>query len=134
MKIRHASDHLLYQQVGGYRRVIERETLARWGVAPKWTTKSGTPSLPAWVCRSDWVVTCDVCREQVAIEPGELFFCPSCLNASHDGYARRVTFPKQKESIERILVLRPDPNTRNWLPGETLKDLEAENAAHGVGV
>ena len=34
--------------------------------------------------------------------------------------------------IERLLAMRPDPNTRNWTPGETLHDLVRENALHGL--
>jgi hypothetical protein len=29
-------------------------------------------------------------------------------------------------------MARPDPTTRHWLPGETVDDLLAENAAYGV--
>lgn len=34
--------------------------------------------------------------------------------------------------IERLLSMRPDELNRNWVPGETLIDLMAENAKHGV--
>jgi hypothetical protein len=29
-------------------------------------------------------------------------------------------------------MMRPDPTTRNWFPGETLHDLMFENASHGI--
>jgi hypothetical protein len=35
--------------------------------------------------------------------------------------------------VERLLTFRPDVTTRNWVPGETLHDLLAENVAHGIG-
>jgi len=34
--------------------------------------------------------------------------------------------------VERILMMRPDPSTRNWVPGETLQDLMWENGQHGI--
>jgi len=34
--------------------------------------------------------------------------------------------------VERLLMMRPVPSTRNWLPGETLHDLMFENGAHGI--
>ena len=35
-------------------------------------------------------------------------------------------------SIERLLLMRPLPYTRNWWPGETVQDLMRENGEHGV--
>jgi hypothetical protein len=35
-------------------------------------------------------------------------------------------------SVERLLLMRPDPMTQNWEPGETLIDLMWENGAHGI--
>ncbi len=35
-------------------------------------------------------------------------------------------------AIERVLLRRPVLSTRNWAPGETVADLERENAEHGV--
>lgn len=34
--------------------------------------------------------------------------------------------------VERLLLLRPDPTSRSWYPGETLDDLAVENMTHGV--
>jgi hypothetical protein len=34
--------------------------------------------------------------------------------------------------VERILMERPNPRNRNWLPGETVFTLLAENIAHGI--
>lgn len=34
--------------------------------------------------------------------------------------------------VERILMMRPDPSTRSWFPGETLNDLMWENGEHGI--
>lgn len=79
---------------------------------------------------------------------------PGCANAEHAG-PHRVTghvgglggavfrcsnceltcpteWPPNVEDIERLLAMRPVPETRNWWPGETLTDLLAENIAHGL--
>lgn len=41
-------------------------------------------------------------------------------------------WPAQVEDIERLTLARPVPTTRNWVPGETLEQLLAENMAHGL--
>lgn len=43
-----------------------------------------------------------------------------------------VVWPTDRVEIERILMDRPDPNNRNWFPGESIYDLVAENVRHGV--
>jgi len=43
-----------------------------------------------------------------------------------------VEFPEDRATIEAILLLRPNPANRNWLPGETLADLVLENVVHGI--
>lgn len=134
MKIREAKDQLAVQKYasGNYRGFIERECRLRWNSHANWEI-GNAPALHAWICASDWVVTCDICREQVVIDYGEIYFCPNCLNAGHDGRARVVKFPNDRAAIEGLLVLRPNPNNRNWLPHETIDDLKKENAEHGIG-
>lgn len=41
-------------------------------------------------------------------------------------------WPADTDSIGLILGQRPVPSTRNWLPGETLGSLLAENVLHGI--
>jgi len=43
-----------------------------------------------------------------------------------------ITWPVDRADIERVLADRPVPATRAWLPTETVADLAAENAAHGI--
>ena len=38
-----------------------------------------------------------------------------------------IEWPTEQERIESLLAVRPVPQTRNWLPGETVDDLIAEN-------
>ncbi len=44
----------------------------------------------------------------------------------------RAVWPEQREAIWDITKQRPVPQTRNWLPGETVDDLRRENEEHGV--
>lgn len=41
-------------------------------------------------------------------------------------------WPPNVEDIEWLVMQRPVPGTRNWLPGEELQDLLAENVQHGI--
>lgn len=56
------------------------------------------------------------------------FDCPFC------GAFNEVIWPSEDMvyGVERILMMRPDPSTRNWFPGETLNDLMWENGIHGI--
>jgi hypothetical protein len=40
--------------------------------------------------------------------------------------------PDMVPAVEQLLSPRPAPVTRNWHPGETLADLQAENFEHGI--
>ena len=46
----------------------------------------------------------------------------------------RLLIPADIEAIERVLLQRPVPETRNWWLDETLADLIAENAAQGIAL
>lgn len=79
---------------------------------------------------SFWEVRCGCCRygaERLQrFQPWtECRFC---------GQVTEVIWPPEKmvHGIERLLMMRPDPTTRNWRPGESLHDLMLENGAHGV--
>lgn len=54
--------------------------------------------------------------------------------ASHGGCGLRcgVAWPADIADLERVLLARPIPANRNWTPGQTLLQLVAENAAHGI--
>jgi hypothetical protein len=43
-----------------------------------------------------------------------------------------VVWPPEIAYIEQLVMCRPAPVTRNWLPGETLHDLLRENLLHGL--
>lgn len=89
-----------------------------------------TRRLRAWarVNWGRWVVDCPVCPDALMMGPGtRLFQCWEC------GAEADVVWPVNTAGIDRMLALRPMPNTRNWQPGETLHDLAVENLLHGIG-
>ena len=57
-----------------------------------------------------------------------------CGNKEFCGIETEVAFPTDDEcaAIVQLLAVRPVPSTRNWLPGEPVADLAAENVEHGV--
>lgn len=79
-----------------------------------------------------WLADCPYCggAELVSRRQGE-FFCLSCGMAENGGQAMRAVFPAAREEIEGILAPRR-PLNRNWLPGETVRALRAENRRYGV--
>jgi len=92
------------------------------------------PPLKARVYRNLWIVECPDCKSAEMVDTDHpLFFCSNCLNGALDGRWRRVEFPaaKQRAQIEGVLALRPNPDTRNWAPGESVAALKRENREHG---
>jgi len=85
---------------------------------------------------SRWCVRCGRCpsAEQLfpfvrgIYDPPPRFTCRDC------GSVTEIIWPTEDmaRGVERLLMMRPDPSTRSWFPGETLHDLLIENAAHGV--
>lgn len=90
----------------------------------------------AYVNHGRWIVGCPFCNSaQLAAKTDRRYFCAGeggCGNAQVGGAFVNVVWPKDADAIEAELVKRADPNTRNWTPGETVKDLNHENVEHGV--
>jgi len=84
----------------------------------------------AFVNHGRWVANCprwmDGCTEAHRVQPGDRFVCANC------GAVGSVEFPVDLDLVEKLLAARPVPETRNWLPGETLDELLVENLEHGV--
>ncbi len=59
---------------------------------------------------------------------GGVLHCGNC------GLTSQVDVPDNMAEVEAVLAQRPVSQTRNWLPGETIRDLKAENLLHGVGI
>jgi hypothetical protein len=74
-----------------------------------------------------WMADCPrPCGGAEVVSPDSPFLCGSC------GATCAVVWPAERDDIEAVLAARPDPMTRNWSPGETVRDLIAENRAHGI--
>jgi hypothetical protein len=58
---------------------------------------------------------------------------PECFVCTNCGLQSPILWPENHRELMDPLALRPVPQTRNWLPGETVTDLWLENADHGIG-
>lgn len=85
-------------------------------------------AVPAVANWGRWVAVCPRCPNADVARPGQPFRCCEC------GVVCDVEWPSEemRHGIERLLLMRPDPSKQNWHPGETLLDLMAENAQHGI--
>lgn len=77
-----------------------------------------------------WVADCPGCSAGIAIEPEWSVACCFGCGAVY----RNFDMPDRaaRAQIEATLLARPQWQTRAWLPGETVADLERENAEHGL--
>lgn len=79
-----------------------------------------------------WIVECPDCRgAQLAHPVDQRFMCNSCANAAVGGLWRPTLWPKNRADIESALHVRP-VEARNWINGETVAHLRAENKSRGV--
>lgn len=91
---------------------------------------SGDPVI-AMVNHNRWIAQCECGGAEVVDPDLPNFYCFSCFNVFNEGYARTVDFPHYHAAIDKVLSLRDDPFTKNWIPGETIGELRAQNIAHG---
>jgi hypothetical protein len=58
----------------------------------------------------------------------------TCRSGAYGGCGLQcaAVWPADVEDIERVILARPVPATRNWLHGETVLDLVAESVQHGL--
>lgn len=91
----------------------------------------------AYVNHGRWVADCPLpgCdgAEFVSLR-NPVFFCCECRNqvTAHLPIPVQLPSPELRAEVERCLVARPVPATRNWLPGEPVAGIESENALHEV--
>lgn len=80
---------------------------------------------------SRWLWDCPVCHAAQVCTPADpRGYCVECWNAG-DGWWP-VVFPAEFEQINMLLARRPEPRHRNWLLGESVTQLQAENIALGI--
>ena len=79
---------------------------------------------------SRWVAECGHCQYGAQ----QLRPCESHFRCSFCGGVTEIIWPAPDmiRGVERLLMMRPDPSTRNWTPGETLSGLMWENGEHGI--
>jgi hypothetical protein len=109
---------------------------------PKWGPKHDGRLTPRanW---GRWIVDCPRCHSALAIDP-EFGWRDFRMNANHGreffecwdcGVIAEIEWPPDELifGAERLLMMRPDPNTRNFDPTkETLTELMWENGEHGI--
>lgn len=84
---------------------------------------------PARANHGRWVCECarPYCRNAWQVVPGETQWqCNLC------GATTLVQWPPDPAAVEYLLLLRPDPATRNWEPDEPLEKLLVENVQNGL--
>lgn len=99
----------------------------RWDVEP--LAPSGVAldgGLDAEVNHGRWLVVCPCGGAQLGNPDVDRFYCVDCLNEAVSGLWRAVRYPPDEDGIDAALAPRL-PINRNWLPGETVAELEAEN-------
>lgn len=133
MRILTANQQQAVIMAGGYRKFVEREAFMRWHAHVNWQPQG---AVRAEVCASSWRVKCPYCADALVAEPGEMFYCVNCCMQGNGGKAMKVIWPEPalRAGIEAVLLCRVAPETRNWLPHESLTELIRENLEHGMPV
>lgn len=91
-----------------------------------------TEAVAVFANENRWIAECPDCHgAQMACKADARFMCNECANGAIGGKWRPVVWPADVDQIEAVLDQRPLVN-RNWLPGESLDDLRAKNAEHGL--
>ena len=98
---------------------------------PPVSAVSEAAAIPAFFCRDHLIAGCEDCGDyQLVWQDSPLFMCSICWNVNAGGQFVRVTVPSNINEIYERLRVRKFPENRNWLPGESLATLDAENDAH----
>ena len=125
-----------------YERFIVGHAIAKGHASPLDSTHiRGT--VRAYINEGRWIVECPSECGGAVIPSLKLraFMCPNCANLENDGMWYRAIFPPDYRQIENALLRRPnrrgpmfphEARNRNWIPGETLEDLQRENQEHGI--
>ncbi len=80
----------------------------------------------AYLNHGRWVADCpdpDCAGAELA---RDVFVCSNCKRMA------TVVWPDNKSLIDDTTAARSVPETRNWVPGETIDDLHQENLMNGV--
>lgn len=123
------------QSVSAWAEAAPRWLWHRFDVSPfpRLPSAAAQTARPVFVNDGRWLVQCPCGGAQYASKTDHRFFCIDCLNATANGLWVAVTWPQYPGLIEAVLDVRPT-NQADWLPGETLSQLAAENQANGYPV
>lgn len=87
-------------------------------------------SIAVYINHGRWIAECPDCHgAQLACRTDHRFLCNDCGNIAVEGLWRPVDWPANPGAIEEALDMRPLAN-QNWVPGQTVDDLLAEEIAH----
>ena len=81
----------------------------------------------AFINSGRWICVCD-CGNAPSADPA--WVMALCFECGKE-WAPTFPLPTTLDAIEAVLVQRPIQN-RNWLPEQTVEDLQAENDAAGI--
>lgn len=88
---------------------------------------STTDAIMVYVNHGRWIAECPDCHGAQLSSPADRrFMCHCCGNVAINGKWRPVLWPAGTTGLEAALEQRPKL-ARNWLPGETVAHLLAEN-------
>jgi len=81
-----------------------------------------------------WVAECACSSATEFGTPGNPPMLASGWRCVECGDANEAVWPTpdMMHGVERLLLMRRYRKNQNWYPGETLEDLQRENALHGV--
>ena len=107
----------------------------RQGQPPPPVPLTPLPQYEARVNWGRWIIDCPHCGSALDVTPSDT--TAICVDCSTEWF--EVVFPsaQQKQAIERALLKRPGNRAKvfknsNWVPGETVDKLEAENKEQGI--
>ncbi len=84
----------------------------------------------AYMNAGRWVVDCSDPDCPGAGLASHVYVCENCKRIT------RVVWPTERDEVDRLVEVRPVPDTRNWRgpwnPDESVEALRLENAAHGL--
>jgi len=116
-------------------KMIKRKAMAGLRATPlRSAAPAAIPRAQAYVDKGNWWAKCSCYGIEYVSPEVPLFFCMSCNNAAYGGRPLNVDFPQRWAEIDRLLMLRPDPLTRNYKPhqGDTFEHIIEDNIIHGI--
>lgn len=120
--------HLKIQTQDDYLRVAKRavEKARRHGDPEAEMRPSASPRL-AYMNHGRWVIDCECGAGNVCDPEWSQIPCIACGRIH-----TVVIYPADRDAIEQALDVRDSVRTRNWMPGESVDYLLADNAAHAL--